>query len=361
MAAIVAPPKDGLNRIIYTDSARVSIWSYSGVPGGANSTQEYSYAQYDQLRVEDPTLPSVQEDAAGMVEGASLDKSGLNKPPVAVSLTPNVTNARVYSLAMMQPRPNPPESAKEYANHAAGIAMGALQTVGEGLLATANLLNDSILQVGDLLTAGLFREADVMQGVWQRQNDRGEAIIQVAKNPVDTATGMIDALQDKQRQAEALRAAGDFYEAGKITGSVLADINPTAGAVGMVKKLPDGMPIPPARKGLDGVVIIKNKYDANDFISQHAYDRHKYDPDKPSTKNRTRYSSDANPNEIRKATIEYPDSIEKLYDKDGVHYATRYSKDMGYNISQSPIETSQSRVFINHRDPGSSTQFPYGR
>jgi len=110
-----------------------------------------------------------------------------------------------------------------------------------------------------------------------------------------------------------------------------------------------------------GVVVLKRSYGEKDFISEHSYNRHRYDPDNPSTKNKTRYADGVDPNKIRQETIENPDKVEKLYDDNGNNYATRYSKDMGYNISQPPTNSSQSRVIINHSDPSQSTQFPYAR
>ncbi|GKS83853.1 hypothetical protein AVMA1855_06895 [Acidovorax sp. SUPP1855] len=113
--------------------------------------------------------------------------------------------------------------------------------------------------------------------------------------------------------------------------------------------------------GRNGVVVRKRTYDAKDFLSEHAYKRHGNDPDKPSKPNHTRYSENVDPKKIANETINNPDKVEKLYDANGNHYATKYSKDMGYNISQPPVNSSQSRVFINHVDPTRSTQFPFGK
>lgn len=57
--------------------------------------------------------------------------------------------------------------------------------------------------------------------------------------------------------------------------------------------------------------------------------RHGNDPSKQSTKNRTRYADNVDPNKIRQETIANPDTIEVLRDANGTPYATRYSKDMG--------------------------------
>jgi hypothetical protein len=125
-------------------------------------------------------------------------------------------------------------------------------------------------------------------------------------------------------------------------------------------KVPPVQPAPNGGKGKNGVVVKKSP-GATDFVSEHAYKRHANDPNKPSTKSTTRYADNVDPKQIADETIKNPDSVNKLYDANGQHYATKFSKDMGYNISQPPISTSQSRVFINHIDPTKSTQFPFGR
>lgn len=176
-------------------------------------------------------------------------------PPAAVSLTPNVLQARVYSMSMAPPPRHQPQGFKENAQHVGGMAVGAAQAVGSGALAAASYASDSIWQLGDLVTGGYFRDTELMQGVWQRQGVRGEGIVGAVTSPVETVTGIVDDLQARQQQAEALRAAGDFYEAGKVAGTILADISPVGGAVGVVRKLPDGSPVPAARHGADGVAI----------------------------------------------------------------------------------------------------------
>lgn len=97
----------------------------------------------------------------------------------------------------------------------------------------------------------------------------------------------------------------------------------------------------------------------DDFISQHAYEKHKYDPTKISTKYRTQYGENIDPIYIRNRTFDEPDNIEKLVDKNGVHYATKYSKKFDYNISTNDTPTGDSRVIINHLNSADSTQFPY--
>jgi hypothetical protein len=122
------------------------------------------------------------------------------------------------------------------------------------------------------------------------------------------------------------------------------------------------VPVPkPVAAPVGRGVAVEKKFAANDFISKHAYDKHSYQENKSSEGNKTRYGKDVNPNEIREQTLNNPDKVTNLYDKEGVHYVTKYEKDFGYNISQANTPTSASRVFINHLNPSQSTQFPFFR
>lgn len=222
-----------------------------------------SYDEYENLRQQNPqaNLPELKKPQ----ESDKNPNSGAARisPPAAVSLTPNVRQARVYTMPLLQPPEPPPyqpQGVVENAEHVGGMVVGAAKAVGSGLLAAASYVSDSIWQLGDLLTAGYFRDSGLVQGVLQRQNNRGGAIVNAAQHPIDTATAVLNDLRARQQQAEALRAAGDFYEAGKISGTILVDVYPGSGAAaGMVKKLPHGEHLPAPKHGSDGVVILKNR------------------------------------------------------------------------------------------------------
>ena len=141
---------------------------------------------------------------------------------------------------------------------------------------------------------------------------------------------------------------------GKLVGAAKGAVKPAA-------KPAPASPKPVASGGGNGVAVAKKTYGPKDFVSEHAYKRHGHDPNKASKPNHTRYADNVDPKNIADETINNPDKIEKLYDSNGNHYATKYSKDMQYNISQPPVNSSQSRVFINHADPAKSTQFPFGK
>ncbi|GAB2824014.1 hypothetical protein GCM10027276_28380 [Comamonas piscis] len=219
---------------------------------------KYSYEEYETLRQQNPhvKLPELKKPPASTKNPNSGPAGRL--PPIAVSLTPNVRLARIYTMPVrpVEPPANQPKDVAEQAQHAAGVAVGAAQAVGGGVLAAATVMSDSILQIGDLLTAGYYRDSGLVQSALQRQNSLGGAIERAARHPIDTAAGVLNDLEAKRQQAEALRAAGDFYEAGKVSGTILADAYPGGGAAaGMVKKLPERHP--PLKHGSDGVVILK--------------------------------------------------------------------------------------------------------
>lgn len=98
----------------------------------------------------------------------------------------------------------------------------------------------------------------------------------------------------------------------------------------------------------------------DDFISTHAYNRHKFNPSRVSSRSRTQYGKGIDVDDIRNQTITDADDIVKHYDDNGVHYATTYKKTFNnQNISTNATPTGESRVIINHLDDSKSTQFPY--
>lgn len=222
----------------------------------------YSYEEYENLRQQNPhvKLPELKKPPESTKNPNSGPTGRL--PPTSVSLTPNVRRARIYTLPLRpdEPPPNQPKDVADHAQHAAGVAVGAAQAVGGGVLAAATVVSDSILQIGDLLTAGYYRDTGLVQSALQRQSSLGSAIERAARHPIDTAAGVLNDLEAKRQQAEALRAAGEFYEAGKVSGAILADAYPGGGAaVGMVKKVPHGEQLPAAKHGTDGIAILKSR------------------------------------------------------------------------------------------------------
>lgn len=94
-----------------------------------------------------------------------------------------------------------------------------------------------------------------------------------------------------------------------------------------------------------------------DFINEHAYDRHKYNPDVKSTSSKTQYGKHINVKELRLQTMDEPDLSWRTVDKSGVR-CTYYAKKFVDNISTTDTKTKHHRVIINHTKPDRSTQFP---
>ena len=103
----------------------------------------------------------------------------------------------------------------------------------------------------------------------------------------------------------------------------------------------------------------QNGQNPGDFITEHSHTRHKNDPTRTSTRNRTQYGENVDVEKVKQKTMNDPDVVEKLYDKDGNHYATRYKKEFRENLSTPDTPTRHSRVIINNVDPSRSTQFPF--
>ena len=99
--------------------------------------------------------------------------------------------------------------------------------------------------------------------------------------------------------------------------------------------------------------------DAGDFVSEHAFKRHKFDPSKASSRSRTQYGENINAQGIRQQTIQSADDIVRHVNEGGTHYATTYKKRFDSNVSTADTPTRESRVIINHLNPEKSTQFPY--
>ncbi|MDO8225892.1 hypothetical protein BSBH6_02137 [Bacillus subtilis] len=128
----------------------------------------------------------------------------------------------------------------------------------------------------------------------------------------------------------------------------------------ILKKLPKPKPKPKPKKPK----ITKNvPYKKNggtikkDFISEHAYKRHKYDASRKSTSNRTQYGKDVDVAELRRLTMTQPDQAWSSRDKGGP-WRTFYRKQFNKNISTKDTSTTHHRVIINTADSSKNTQFP---
>ncbi|OJD54369.1 Hook-associated protein 2 [Bacillus nitratireducens] len=94
-----------------------------------------------------------------------------------------------------------------------------------------------------------------------------------------------------------------------------------------------------------------------DFINSHAYDRHKYDSTRKSTKNRTQYGKNVDVKKLRETTMNQPDQAWSARE-DGGPWRTFYRKEFNSNISTNDTPTVHHRVIINTADSSKNTQFP---
>lgn len=93
------------------------------------------------------------------------------------------------------------------------------------------------------------------------------------------------------------------------------------------------------------------------FINEHAYNRHKYNPQEKSTSSKTQYGRDVDVKKLREETMHNYENKWSQTDNNGTR-TTIYAKEFDGNVSTSDSSTSHHRVIINHTDSSRSTQFP---
>ncbi|MDC0764482.1 hypothetical protein POF51_27540 [Brevibacillus sp. AG] len=97
-------------------------------------------------------------------------------------------------------------------------------------------------------------------------------------------------------------------------------------------------------------------FDAKDFITDHAYNKHKYDPSIKSTSSKTQYGKNVNVKKLREITMNEADDVKKV--RSTKYNVTFYYKSFKNNISTSDTPTDQHVVIINNSVPDRSTQYP---
>ncbi|ASL62771.1 MULTISPECIES: hypothetical protein [Bacillus] len=141
----------------------------------------------------------------------------------------------------------------------------------------------------------------------------------------------------------------------EITNQTILEKNVYHAALAKGKGKPKPKPKPKGSK----TVPTKTNGGSNkgDFINSHAYDRHKYDASRKSTKNRTQYGKNVDVKKLRESTMNEPDQAWSARDKGGP-WRTFYRKEFNSNISTGDTPTVHHRVIINTEDSSKSTQFP---
>ncbi|WP_256700619.1 hypothetical protein [Paenibacillus sp. P46E] len=99
----------------------------------------------------------------------------------------------------------------------------------------------------------------------------------------------------------------------------------------------------------------------NDFVNPHS-EKHLYDPDKPSTPNRSQYGEDVDVGKLRQETMTNSDKAYSNWpnpNNPNTQRITKYYKEFDGNISTPDTPTGSHRVFENLDDPTRSSHFPY--
>ena len=98
----------------------------------------------------------------------------------------------------------------------------------------------------------------------------------------------------------------------------------------------------------------------DDFMTPHAQ-KHAYNPDVKSTRNKTQFGENMDVAKLREDTMLYPDKV--VYDSE--HNVIKYIKEYDFNISTADTPTGSHRVFIALESKAGKTnrnsQFPYYR
>jgi hypothetical protein len=212
------------------------------------------FARGRKVLMQSSVIKGVVGDAgAGVTSGTSLgagDSKIIQGAPTVI--TEGRSTARHLDFALMNGPGNcgpynclgqvhtmpgsPPMTWKETLASKAGTLAG----IGEGLFGIANetvmFLGDDVFQLGDILTSGYYHDSAFMQEVWARQQMRGEAMVQTVLHPLDTAQAIGESWKEKKEQADQLRAAGDYFNAARVDGSLGVEMLDTALIVGSTKK-----------------------------------------------------------------------------------------------------------------------------
>lgn len=156
-----------------------------------------------------------------------------------------------------------PQTLGEKAQDIAGKTVGALQSAGEGLLGLASMASDSIVQLGNLATGGVLGGTDYVQGALGRQAARGQAmvdgVVQAATDPLGTLNSAVQGIEAQRQAAEQLRAAGQFFEAGKIEGALAEQLTPMTAGMTKLGKLDKLIPDEHPPRKRRGEVVVKQR------------------------------------------------------------------------------------------------------
>ena len=161
----------------------------------------------------------------------------------------------------------------------------------------------------------------------------------------------------------AIYAGETAYRGGEITSRGLTVSFLTGAVLSGVTRI--GVGKYTKAKGIESGIDSSNPFykqgggsDLDDFMSIHAQ-KHAYNPEVKSTKNKTQFGENIDVAKLREDTLLHPDQV--IYDSE--HNIIKYVKEYDFNISTSDTPTGSHRVFINLATRAGKTirnsQFPY--
>lgn len=185
-------------------------------------------ARIKQLEDNIAKLKKLEEDRAKLQAKATPKKAKDNKTKGKIYTRPMAAIAPAQSKWLAPPAPAPKSSAPPPGTvdvvGTAGILVGGAESVASGVVGVANIANNTILQIGDILTGGLNHDSPLMQQVWAEQGALGSAIVKLVTEPGQVISGFESSAAARLEAAEALRAAGENFEAARVEGKLGADV-----------------------------------------------------------------------------------------------------------------------------------------
>lgn len=318
--------KDGLNVYAYVSNNPVMLHDPSGMGG------------------EDPK-PMKKRDAQG-----NLTNENVVGKVKEVKITPQKQPAQDGQLA---PENNPAFQVEKLHNARTKIANDKKVQEQQALIKSIKDNQQVLLPDGRSMSVKDLKRAEAEYNAQVGQNITGGIFGAFAY----VGTKAFGGTEEDAKKASFAGAAVDNMS----QAASVKRLNPqAANVVSAQNRQSNATPVSTSQPNLTTRDALKvREVNASKFISQHSFDKHKYSPNEISSKNKTQYSPNVNPEVIAQMTIMQADKITPFYNKEGILYAIKFEKTFLFNISTNETPTMESRVFINLLNPNKSSQFPY--
>ncbi|WP_440533999.1 hypothetical protein [Variovorax sp. YR566] len=126
---------------------------------------------------------------------------------------------------------------EELAYQLVGGVQGVALTGIEAANSTVRILGNTVLQIGDILTAGVNHDSPIIQQAWIEQGALAQGVVNLVTSPRVVAGQVIDNIAENYARAEALRAQGDEIGAARINANQTSAI--AAGVLGGAQSIRD--------------------------------------------------------------------------------------------------------------------------